>query len=191
MSTPRNVFGHRMGESCEWHPVVYGVREDGGRNVSVDCGACSVLVRPSGVEANQEAIELAERIASETVAFDTLEKRIADLSESNQKRIADLSESNQKLRAELALERTRAEELLAGKSRFFAPVVMVPRDLNVGWDGPVLLLDHEKLWRGRSLEFESVASVHREFPGLWVVRPCALEHGITGVLLDGWKAVRP
>lgn len=155
--------------------TVYGPCANGARVAAVDVAGMRVIVDPLDRERNQAAVELAERIERGEQEVAALRNALAE-SREEQSRIKDM----------LRKERAINDAALTGRRRFFDRVVMVPEDHNVGWGGKVLLLDPEKLLRGRSLMFDSSAEVHREHPELWVVGTTHVGDGIVGVVLDAW-----
>lgn len=156
--------------------IVYMAKSSGARSVSVDVGSLRVVVDPLDETNNQAAVELAERI-------ERYEKALREA----RKLIQGANEERKILKAKLREAGERNLAAITGRRRFFGPVVMVPVPGDAaGWIGPVLLLDPEKLFRGRSLEFASAAEVHREHPELWVIGTFSFESGVTGVVLDAW-----
>lgn len=155
--------------------TIYGPSASGARIVSLDVAGMRVIVDPLDKENNQSAKDLAERIERYEQEVSALRNALAE-SREERTRIKDM----------LRNERAINDSALTGRRRFFGAAVMVPEDPNVGWKGPVLLLDPEKLFRGRSLQFSSASEVHREHPELWVVGTTPVGDGIVGVVLDAW-----
>lgn len=156
--------------------TVYGQNAAGTRIVSLDVAGMRVIVDPLNKENNQSARDLAERI-------ERYEQEVSALRNA----LAESREERSQLKAMLRNERAINDSALTGRRRFFDRVVMVPVPGDAaGWSGPVLLLDPEKLFRGRSLQFSSASEVHREHPELWVVGTTPVGDGIVGVVLDAW-----
>jgi hypothetical protein len=160
--------------------IEYGQRTgDGARNVGVDLDGVRLLVQPSSAKDNGAARALAERIISDEDARLVLAVQL----EAERNDAARLREQIRRLEAKLSEQRAINEAAIAGRRRFFGPVLMKP--VAADWAGEVWLLDPERKERGSGLRFASVAEVRALHPELWIV-------AITddGVLLDAWAEAR-
>lgn len=157
----------------------YGAQLNGARSVGVDLAVEGVrlLVQPQTADRNASAREIAERIAANEVANRALVVNF----EAARDEVSRLREQIRKLEARLAEQRTINEAAIAGRRRFFGPVLMRP--VSGDWSGDVWLLDPEKKERGSGLRFASLAEVRALHPELWTI-------AVTddGVLLDAWGA---
>lgn len=156
--------------------VEYGAQMNGARRLSVDVDGVRVLIEPTTEADNKRARAIAGRVAD--VETDMVAQQVAldGLQHAN----AALAQRVHELRAQLAVAEARAEAAIAGRRRFFGPVLLVP--VTPGkWDGEVWLQDPVKRDHGNALRFASLAEVRSMHPELWIV-----EAGMAGVLLDAW-----
>jgi len=155
----------------------YGAGPNGSRAVGVEIAdGLHVLVTPRSEELNERAMDTARRVVDQATADCAARSTILDLQNTN----ASLSQQLLRAQTQIAeLERIN-QAAIAGRRRFFGPVLMRP-EKPADWSGPVWLMDPEKQERGQCLPFNSVAEVHAMHPELWVVKADA-----DGVLLDAW-----
>lgn len=154
----------------------YGARGGGARALGLTVDGIAVLVTPSTADENVKAARLAEQICDaglvDAVRVETINGLKADLD-------AAKARASQAAARIAALEAINAAAI-AGRRRFFGPVLMKPA-IDGNWAGEVWLLDPEKKERGVGLRFASVAEVRALHPELWVIGATA-----DGVMLDAW-----
>ena len=155
----------------------YGAREGGIRAVGVrTADGMAVLVTPPDAKHNEAAKRLALDVGAQSQADAVLRAAL----EQARAEVELLKEVGRNLDRKLAEARQINDAAIAGRRRFFGPVLMKPV-ISGDWSGEVWLLDPVKLERGTGLRFISVAEVRALHPELWVVSTTA-----DGVLLDAW-----
>lgn len=156
--------------------VEYGAQLNGARRLSVDLDGVKVLVEPATEADNKRARQVAQRIADVETDMAAQQLALDGLQHANEALATRVHE----LRAQLAGAEARAEAAIAGRRRFFGPVLLVP--VTPGkWDGEVWLQDPVKRDHGTALRFASLAEVRSMHPELWIV-----EAAMAGILLDAW-----
>lgn len=157
----------------------YGqTRVDAGRCIGVQVRpGLQVLVTPSTPADEVDADALARRILD--TEADAAASRVAITALQNANK--SLAEKVRRLEAMLADARDLNHRAIAGRRRFFGPVALSP-ERDGQWDGPVWLLDPEKLEPGNGLRFESLAELRSMHPELWIVSVTARGD----VMLDAW-----
>jgi hypothetical protein len=156
--------------------TVYGQRQDGARNLGLEVGGIRVLLTPPDEEHQVEAGRLAAWLLEQEVERGTLLARLRAAEEEAETLRGHLQRAREAVRA----ADERANAAIAGRRRFFGPVLLQPARAG-DWTGEVWLLDPEKQGRGSGLRFASLAEVRAMHPELWVV-------GVAedGILLDAW-----
>ena len=154
--------------------TVYGTNPSGGHNVSLRVAGVPVLLTSSGAASDAACLALAAEIQN---AGDRLEIRAAQ-ERRHEAEAADLRAKMRMLAANVDSARRTIDAATHGERRFNGPVLCKPHSKGQ-WDGPVWLLDPEKLEGGFGLYFGSLAEVRAAHPELWIIRPEG-----DGILLD-------
>jgi hypothetical protein len=166
-----------VGAAPNTEVVTYAAGPNGARAVAFDAeDGIRVLVEPATEENNPRAVALAAALSDATRALGAAAGAITVA----ERDAAGFREQLTKARSEIRKLESINAAAVAGKRRFFGPVLMKPAKPG-DWKGEVWLLDPVKQERGQTLCFASVAEVHALHPELWVVSA-----GADGVLLDAW-----
>lgn len=157
---------------------IYAARVNGARTVSFDAGDdVRVLVEPGSEDGNARAQTLAAELSDVAQT-----RELASAAELAAKVEVDaVREQLFKARAQIQRLEAINAAAIAGRWRFFGPVLMKPAKPG-DWTGEVWLLDPVKQECGQALCFASVAEVRALHPELWVI--CTT---VDGVLLDAWR----
>lgn len=160
----------------------YGLGLDGTRRFAVEVqDGVRVLVEPTGSDNNDPAEAWAAKISDQAIWEASAAATIKGLRNERDALVERIG----LLERRLAEQRTIAEAAVAGRRRFFGPVLLVPV-VPGDWSREVWLLDPVKGFRGRGLRFASLAEVRSLHPELWIVGTTE-----SGVLLDAHGEVTP
>ena len=154
--------------------TVFGTNARQGHSVGLRVRGVAVLLTSEGPEHDASCVALAEEIAR---AGDAADVRAAQETR-HAAEVADLRAKIGTLAAHVESARRTIDAATRGERRFNGPVLCRPHSRDQ-WDGPVWLLDPEKLDGGFGLYFGSLAEVRAAHPELWIVR---VQDG--GILLD-------
>lgn len=155
----------------------YMRRADGSRALGLDpVDGVHVLIEPRDEASQKRAHQLATAIADAALEQEAQQLAINAVQAANEK----FADALRKARARIAELEAINAAAIAGRRRFFGPVLMRPARAG-DWTGAVWLLDPVKQERGSGLRFDSLAEVRSLHPELWVTAVVD-----NGVLLDAW-----
>lgn len=152
---------------------------DHGRCIGVQIRpGLNVLVKPSGPHDDDAAEALAKWILDAEADARASKLALDALQHANE----SLAGKVRKLEAMLADARDINHRAISGRRKFFGPVVLSP-ERDGEWDGPVWLLDPDKLESGHGLRFKSLTELRELHPELWIV---GVSKDGNRVTLDAW-----